>query len=66
MAHIISQQGDSIDLICQRHYGNTDMVEKVLEANPRLSGLLILDTGTKVQLPIATAQVNKKITNLWD
>lgn len=37
-------QGDTVDLLCWRHYGTTQgMTEKVIAANPGLSGQLFLN-----------------------
>lgn len=39
-------QGDTVDLLCQRHYGTTQGVtEKVLAANKALAGQIFLDAG---------------------
>ncbi|OWF99488.1 phage tail protein [Klebsiella pneumoniae] len=45
-------QGDTVDLLCQRHYGTTQGVtEKVLAANKALAGQIFLDAGQVVELP---------------
>ncbi|AOJ20415.1 MULTISPECIES: tail protein X [Burkholderia cepacia complex] len=46
-------QGDTVDMLCWRHYGRTDgTVETVLEANTGLASLgVVLPAGTPVYLP---------------
>ncbi|ELY6220277.1 tail protein X [Cronobacter sakazakii] len=61
-------QGDTLDVICARHYGRTEgVVETVLTANPGLAELgAVLPHGTAVELPdIAPAPAAESI-NLWD
>ena len=65
---IINIQNDSIDSICWRHYGNSDMVEAVLQANPHLAKFgVILPIGTPVHLPDKVAQSKQKTSiQLWN
>ncbi|MEO3741709.1 tail protein X [Kosakonia sp. WA-90] len=63
----ITQQGDTLDILCLRYYGRTEgVVETVLLANPGLAELgVILPHGTRVELPeVAVATVNETV-NLW-
>ena len=48
-----AQQGDTLAVICWRHYGRTaGVVERVLDANPSLASAgPILPHGTRVTLP---------------
>jgi len=65
---VIAQQGDTLDALCQRHYGRTGgVVEAVLAENPGLAELgAILPHGTAVSLPeVDTAPVSETV-NLWD
>jgi phage tail protein X len=65
---VIAQQGDTLDALCQRHYGRTGgVVEAVLAENPGLAELgAILPHGTAVSLPgVDTAPVTETV-NLWD
>lgn len=62
-------QGDTVDLICWRHYGRTaGIAEQVLDANPGLADLgPVLPIGTLVTLPEQPAtpvQINR--LKLWD
>ncbi|MBJ8475335.1 tail protein X [Acinetobacter bereziniae] len=66
---VIAVQGDTIDLICWRYYGQTSgVVEQVLIANPLLATQeAILEMGTRVILPnIEVQQQTKQSVNLWD
>ena len=66
LMHIITQQNDTVDLICHRVYGDTSMLAAVLDTNPELAELgAILPMGIRVELPEYTAPVAKTI-NLWD
>lgn len=65
---VIAQQGDTLDALCQRHYGRTGgVVEAVLAENPGLAEQgAILPHGTAVSLPgVDTAPVTETV-NLWD
>lgn len=68
----ISREGDTVDLVCYRHYGNTvNKVEAVLSANPGLAEVgPILPKGTKLVLPDMSAPrkqaVVKTTVKLWD
>lgn len=68
MATARAAQGDTLDLICWRHYGRTaGVVEQVLEANPGLARLgPILPHGTLVQLPEIATQPQRQTVQLWD
>lgn len=67
MAKYRSLQGDTVDLICHRFYGNTDMVEAVLAANPGLADLsFVLPVGTLITLPEASARSASEPVKLWD
>ncbi|WP_210452344.1 tail protein X [Pantoea ananatis] len=61
-------QGDTLDLICQRHYGRTrDVTEAVLVANPGLceSGPL-LSAGQEINLPDIDPAPRAEMVQLWD
>lgn len=65
---VISRQGDSVDLICHRHYGYTaGITEQVLAANPGLSARgPVLPAGVAITLPDAPAKAAAPVINLWD
>ncbi|WP_338910680.1 tail protein X [Mycetohabitans rhizoxinica] len=54
---VISSQGDTLDVLCWRHYGRTDgTVEAAFLANPGLAELgVVLPLGTIIELPDASA-----------
>ncbi|EKP1129210.1 tail protein X [Klebsiella michiganensis] len=59
-------QGDTVDLLCQRHYGTTQGVtEKVLAANKALAGQIFLDAGQVVELPEISSTATQEIVQLW-
>ncbi|MDV2903783.1 phage tail protein X [Grimontella sp. AG753] len=65
---IYAQQGDTLDALCDRHYGRTQGVfEAVLAANPGLAEWgAVLPHGTAVELPdVQSAPVSQTI-NLWE
>ena len=65
---VIVQQGDTLDLLCWRHYGRTQgVVEQVLKANPGLVELgAVLPLGYLVELPDISAHTPQKMLQLWD
>ncbi|MGN8124543.1 tail protein X [Pseudomonas sp. 22082] len=66
---IRTQQNDTVDVLCWRHYGRTaGVTEAVLEANPRLADHgPTLPQGLLVQMPEAQAAAPQRhIVNLWD
>jgi len=68
---ITAMQGDTVDMICHRHYGITaGVTEAVYAANPGLSDLgPILPLGTQItlpDLPTQSAEPAVQLLNLWD
>lgn len=65
---IISQQGDTVDLMCWRFYGHTNSIESVLDANTSLAFLPpMLPVGTVVVMPELTQEQRQTdIIQLWD
>lgn len=63
----ITQQGDTLDLICLHYYGRTaGVVERVLAANPGLAELgVVLPHGTTLTLPDVAVQTMQETVNLW-
>ncbi|HDT2600623.1 TPA: tail protein X [Klebsiella quasipneumoniae subsp. similipneumoniae] len=64
----IAQQGDTLDMICARYYGRTEVVfESVLAANPGLAELgAVLPYGTVVELPDVQSSPVTETINLWE
>ena len=59
-------QGDTVDLLCQRHYGITQGVtEIVLAANHALAGQIFLDAGQEVEMPDVDTSATKETVQLW-
>ncbi|EBM3286241.1 phage tail protein [Salmonella enterica] len=59
-------QGDTVDLLCFRHYGTTQGVtEQVLAANPGLSNSVFLETGQEVELPEQQKRKHREMIQLW-
>jgi len=63
-----AQQGDTVDEICNRHYGRTQQaVELAYAANPGLAGHgPVLPHGCEVVLPDLPASSSAETVNLWD
>lgn len=64
-----TQQNDTVDALCWRHYGRTaGVVEAVLEANPGLADKgPVLPSGLLVTLPeLQAAAPERQMVNLWD
>lgn len=69
MATYTTRQGEMIDAICQRVYGDeSGYVEQVLEANPGLAALgAPLPDRTVISLPdIPKASDVVPVVSLWD
>jgi phage tail protein X len=69
MTRIYAQQGDTVDLICQRYYGSTaGVTEAVYRANPGLADLgPVLPMNHPVDLPDAVPAAPSRATvQLWD
>lgn len=65
---VYARQGDTVDLLCHRHYGQTaGITERVYQANQGLCELgPVLPIGTKVTLPDAAPAPREEIVQLWD
>ncbi|WDM87546.1 tail protein X [Pseudomonas asiatica] len=64
-----TQQNDTVDALCWRHYGRTaGVVEAVLDANPGLADRgPVLPAGLLVTLPEQqTAAPEQQMVSLWD
>ncbi|CAB5653322.1 Phage Tail Protein X [Pseudomonas putida] len=68
-AQLRTQQNDTVDALCWRHYGRTaGVVEAVLDANPGLADRgAVLQAGVLVNLPeIHTSAPERQMVNLWE
>ncbi|MCO7538214.1 tail protein X [Pseudomonas asiatica] len=64
-----TQQNDTVDALCWRHYGRTaGVVEAVLDANPGLASQgPVLPGGLLITLPeLQTAAPERQTVSLWD
>lgn len=64
-----TQQNDTVDAVCWRHYGRTaGVVEAVLEANPGLADHgPVLPIGLLINMPEQqTAAPERQMVQLWD
>lgn len=68
MASVRANQGETVDLICWRHYGRTaGVTEAVLEANPGIAAYVpFLPMGLMITLPEVAAQQQSALIQLWD
>lgn len=66
-ATVRAAQGDTVDLLCWRHYGRTaGVTEQVLEANRGLAARgPVLPQGTAVLMPALAAPAEKQRLQLW-
>ncbi|MGM1347739.1 tail protein X [Serratia liquefaciens] len=61
-----AMQGDTLDLLCQRHYGTTQGVtEAVLAANPGIAEQIFLTPGQVVELPEIDRSAQQEAVQLW-
>ena len=66
MVTYITKEGDVLDWIVWRHYGTISVLEKVMEANPKITDEK-LAAGIEIKLPyIETAKKNKGEIKLWN
>ena len=66
MVTYITKEGDVLDWIVWRHYGTISVLEKVMEANPKITDER-LAAGIAVKLPyIETVKKNKGEIKLWN
>lgn len=64
---ITSVAGDTVDIICRRHYGDeSGYVEPVLDTNHGLAEFVFIPVGTKVFLPDVNVETVSNIITLWD
>jgi phage tail protein X len=68
MAKYLTKNGDTLDYICWKHYGQqSGAVEQVFEANPGLADAgTILTAGTVIELPALTVTNKSNTISLWD
>lgn len=69
MAAYITREGDALDEICHRHYGDRQgAAEAALAANPGLAGRgPLLPGGLEIELPeLPAGEPDSGAARLWD
>ena len=69
MAQYSTKDGDTLDEIAYRYYGNTNnkVVEKIIEANFGITDYpAILPASVLIELPEVTQSTEKQKVKLWD
>ena len=63
---VIAKEGEMLDEIVWRHYGRSDVIAAVLEANPQLAQLSpVLTAGLVVELPDLPLPAEAPVIRLW-
>ena len=63
---VTTHDGDVLDDRVWQHYGRSDVLAAVLEANPHLAQLPpILDAGLVIELPDLPLPVEASVIRLW-
>lgn len=63
---IITHDGDVLDDLVWQHYGRSDVLAAVLEANPALAQLPpVLEAGLIIELPDLLLPVEAPVIRLW-
>ncbi len=60
MITYITKEGDVLDWIVWKHYGTTDVLEEVMQANPTITDEKLV-AGIEIKLPYIAAKTNKEI-----
>lgn len=62
-----TREGDVLDYICWRHYGTTNVIERVLDENMNLAEYgTIFPSGVIIELPEISVQTEVEAESLWD
>jgi phage tail protein X len=63
---IISQEGDTVDLIAFNRFGRHGLETAILDANPGLAALgPVIPIGTRVIIPLPATKDRRSSTRLW-
>lgn len=63
---LITRDGDVLDDLVWQHYGRSDVIAAVLEANPQLAQLPpVLEAGLVIELPELLLPVEEPVIRLW-
>ena len=62
----VTKDGETLDYICWKYYGRTNVVEQVLQANRHLAKLdAVLPGGVKINLPTIEEPEDTTKIKLW-
>lgn len=63
---VITRDGDVLDALIWQHYGRSDVLAAVLEANPSLARLPpVLPAGRVIELPELPLPAEAPVIRLW-
>ena len=63
---VMTRDGDVLDDLVWQHYGRSDVLTAVLEANPALARLPpVLSAGLVIELPELPLPVEAPVIRLW-
>lgn len=63
---LITRDGVVLDDLVWQHYGRSDVIAAVLEANPQLAQLPpVLEAGLVIELPELLLPVEEPVIRLW-
>ena len=63
---VTTHDGDVLDALVWQHYGRSDVLSAVLEANPHLALMPpVLSAGLGVELPDLPLPVEASVIRLW-
>lgn len=66
LKRIITHDGDVLDALVWQHYGRSDVLAAVLQANPHLAQLPpILEAGLLIELPHLPLPLEAAVIRLW-
>lgn len=68
MVSYVTQEGDAIDAVCWRHYGEAvRSVARVLDVNPHIAGFAQrMPRGVLITLPVVEVTSASNRVQLWD
>ncbi|CAM3041330.1 tail protein X [Dichelobacter nodosus] len=66
--NVTTRQNDTLDEVCYRVFGRTDMIVAVIESNPHALNPAQLQAGVIIELPdlLQAAPAVKSTLKLWD
>lgn len=63
----LTQQNDTLDALCYRTLGRTDILENVVSANPHALATPVLPSGIEIHIPdLPKPRPIKTTIKLWD